>query len=242
MVSAERQNILITGISSGLGFGLAVHYLEQGHRIFGIGRKSNPSIQHNPEFRFLSLDLSRHDELEQQVPVLLKNINTLHLVILNAGILNEVKDLGDTGLEEVKHVMDVNVWGNKVLIDTIFKSIDNVLQIIAISSGASVSGARGWNAYALSKAAFNMMIKLYAEEHPDCHFCALAPGLVDTAMQDYISSLPDDENFPVVQKLKKAKGTPDMPQPAIVAKNIVQSVRKIRDSHETGSYLDLRKI
>jgi NAD(P)-dependent dehydrogenase (short-subunit alcohol dehydrogenase family) len=242
MVSMERQNILITGISKGLGFGLAVHYLEQGHRVFGIGRHSNLSIQHNPEFRFLSLDLSRHEELESQVSDFLTSISTLHLVILNAGILNEVKDLGDTDLKEINRVMDVNVWGNKVLIDTLFKHTVNVLQVIAISSGASVSGARGWNAYALSKAALNMMIKLYAEEHPDCHFCALAPGLVDTAMQDYISSLPDAEKYPVVQKLKRAKGTPDMPQPAIVAKNIAQSVRKIRESHETGSYLDLRKL
>ena len=43
--------------------------------------------------------------------------------------------------------MDVNVWTNKVLIDVLFEQLDSIDQIVAISSGATGSGARGWNAY-----------------------------------------------------------------------------------------------
>ena len=84
-------------------------------------------------------------------------------------------------------------------------------QVIAISSGASQSGSRGWNGYSLSKAALNMLVKLYAGERPETHFTSLAPGLIDTAMQDYLTNLPEDSRYAPLEVLKAAKGTPKMP-------------------------------
>ena len=34
------MNILITGVSSGIGWGLAKHYLELGHTVFGLSRRT----------------------------------------------------------------------------------------------------------------------------------------------------------------------------------------------------------
>jgi benzil reductase ((S)-benzoin forming) len=167
----------------------------------------------------------------------------LDLVILNAGILNEIKDLKDTRIEEIRQVMDVNVWANKVLIDALFETLDSVHQIVAISSGAAVSGSRGWNAYSLSKACLNMLIDLYAKEHSQTHFCALAPGLIETGMQDYLNALPEEyeQKFPLVKKLKEARGTENMPRPAEAAKIVTDSIQKVA-SFESGSFLDIRDL
>ena len=50
-----------------------------------------------------------------------------------------------------------------------------------------------------------MLIELYAKEHAETHFISLAPGIIDTGMQDYIYTIEEEEKFPVVQKLKSLK-------------------------------------
>jgi len=234
------MNILITGTSSGLGAGLAAHYLMHHHKVFGISRKANPNLEMN-QFSFLSQDLNDFAGIENNLPSFLPRNGTMDLVILNAGILNEVKDLKDTPIKEIESTMKINVWANKVLIDILFAHLRKIDQVIAISSGASVSGSRGWNAYALSKATLNMLIKLYAKEHADTHFCALAPGLIETNMQDYIFNLPDDKTYPIIQKLKEARGTDLMPGPEKAAGFIAESIEKVK-GHKSGSYIDIRHL
>lgn len=235
------MNILITGTSSGLGFGLAKHYLNNNHQVFGISRKHNPELSKYSNFNFLSQDISRFAELKPKVAALLENETKLDLVILNAGILKEIKDLYHTSLDEIEKVMDVNVWANKVLIDLLFRRLDSINQIVAISSGASVSGSRGWNAYALSKATLNMLVSLYAKEFTETHFCALAPGLIDSKMQDYIFSLPNNEKYPVVDKLKEIKAKKQMPDVEEASPKVAEAIEKAL-IYESGRFLDLREM
>ena len=154
------MNVLITGTSSGLGFGLARYYLENGHTVYGLSRRMNEDLKNSGDFKFLSQDVTSFREVETNLLSFLKEVKVLDLVILNAGILNEIKDLKDTTIDEIRQVMDVNVWANKILIDSLIRQVNEVKQVVAISSGAAVSGSRGWNAYSLSKAALNMLINL----------------------------------------------------------------------------------
>jgi len=89
----------------------------------------------------------------------------------------------------------------------------------------------------------NILISLYSKEHKDCHFTALAPGLIETGMQDYISRLPEgmEENFKLIRKLKDARGTAKMPDPYRAAPGIAEAIQKVR-SFESGSFQDVRKI
>ncbi len=235
------MNVFITGTSSGLGFALAKHYLETGQNVYGISRKMNEELNSYPNFHFLVQNIARFSEVETNLISFLKDVQVLDLVILNAGVLSEIKDVKDTSLDEIKKVMDVNVWANKILLETLFREVEKIRQVVAVSSGAAVSGARGWNAYSLSKATLNMLISLYAKEYTDTHFSALAPGLVDTGMQDYIYSLKDNDKFPVVQRLKQAKGTEKMPKPGEAASNFARAVQLVKN-HETGTFLDVRKL
>lgn len=235
------MKILITGTSSGLGFGLAHYYLENGHRVYGISRHSNNELNRYENFSFLSQDISAFAELGKNISTFLSGEKKLDLVILNAGMLNEIKDMKDTGIDEIEKVMNVNVWANKIIIDSIFNCCDNIRQVVAISSGASVSGSRGWNAYSLSKATLNMLIKLYANEQPHTHFCALAPGLIDTNMQEYVSALPDDLDYATVAHLKKVRASGEMPTIEEAAKTNAEAIEKVR-SHESGSFLDVRRM
>lgn len=233
--------ILITGISKGLGSGIASYYLEKGHTVYGISRSRNEDLEKYRNFHFLSLDLSDFNAIEKNLPGFIREPGHYDLVILNAGILTEIKDLKDCSLEEIKKVMDINVWANKLVIDLLFSNIGHILQIVAISSGASVYGNRGWNAYSVSKAALNMLIKLYARENEDTHFSSMAPGLIDSGMQEYIFSLPDDPRFSSIRKLKETRESGQMPTPAEAAQILALSIEKARNE-ESGSFLDVREM
>jgi len=235
------MKILITGTSSGLGFGLASHYLKNKHQVFGISRNQNTELHKYENFNFLSHDISRFEEMKPKLAAFLEDETSLDLVILNAGILNEIKDLYNTSLEEIENVMNVNVWANKVLIDLLLRRLKKIDQVVAISSGASVSGARGWNAYALSKATLNMLVKLYSKECTNTHFCALAPGLINSKMQEYISNLPDNKEFPVIEKLKKVRQNQHMPGVDDAAKTVASAIEKVKN-YKSGSFLDVRKM
>jgi NAD(P)-dependent dehydrogenase (short-subunit alcohol dehydrogenase family) len=235
------MNILITGTSKGLGYGLCRYYLEAGHKVYGISRKSNDELEKFDHFNFLQQDLTDFKVVGKTVPQFLADVNQLDIIILNAGVLNEIKDLRDTGLDEIKATMDINVWANKVLIDILFESVKYLKRIIAISSGAAVSGSRGWNAYSLSKAALNMLVDLYSKEHTNTHFIALAPGLIDTSMQEYITGLKDEKKFPVIKKLKQARGTDQMPDPLEAAKTVAGAIERLH-RHQSGSFLDVRQM
>jgi benzil reductase ((S)-benzoin forming) len=235
------MKILITGTSSGLGFGLAKYYLNEGHTVYGISRRSNEDLKQFENFSFLPQDISNFVGLEKNVAIFLKNAGKLDLVILNAGKLNEIKDMKDTSLEEIEEVMNVNVWANKLIIDALFTHIEDIKQVVAISSGASVSGSRGWNAYSLSKATLNMLIKLYANERSGTHFCALAPGLIDTDMQEYVSGLPEKTDFPTITRLKEVRESGKMPTIKEAANLNAHAIEKARD-HQSGSFLDIRNM
>ncbi|HRW20513.1 MAG TPA: SDR family NAD(P)-dependent oxidoreductase [Bacteroidales bacterium] len=234
------MNILITGTSKGLGEGLARYYLNKGYIVIGLSRSSNTDLRSYENFTYYSVDLSDLDSLPAKFKSILVNTPKIDLAILNAGILGKIADMRESSLTNIKKVMDTNVWSNKILIDNLVKyNIPN--QIVAISSGAAISGSRGWNAYSLSKAALNMLISLYADEIPEVHFSALAPGLVDTQMQEYISSLPEDKQFPTMQRLKKARGTADMPKPNNIAPKIAETINKIQEEL-SGGFFDVRRI
>lgn len=234
------MHILITGVSSGLGHGLAKAYLERGAKVYGCSRRA-PRDLIQAGLIFEAIDLSDAASGPAQLGQLIDGVDSLDCVILNAGKLGQIRDLAATPLDDLRETMEINVWANKWIIDRVFEQVATVKQIVGISSGASHSGSRGWNGYSLSKAALNMLMKLYAGERPDTHFTALAPGLVDTAMQDYLTNLPEDDRYAPLEILKSAKGTEKMPDGETCAKKLIAAFPKLREQ-ESGRFADIRKL
>lgn len=236
----NNMNIFITGTSSGIGYGLALHYLKEGHQVYGVSRNESQKLNKFENFHFVAQDLTDYHYARINLSNFLKNIEQIDLLILNAGILNDIKDMSETSVEELQKVMEVNVFGNKVALDAVLSMAD-VKQVVAMSTKAAIRGNRGWNAYPISKAAFKMMIGMYAHEYPFTHFCSLAPGLIDTVMQDYLTSLPEDERFPSIEKMKSAKGTDKMPSPEEAASMLADAIEKVME-YESGSFADVREM
>ena len=238
----NQATVFITGISTGLGRALAENYLNQGAEVYGLSR-SGSGIEH-PRLHEAKVDLGNLNKVQTSLALLMQGVDRLDLVILNAGILGEIEPMHTLGMNRLKHLMDVNVWSNKLLLDYLCESWIEVPQVVAISSGAAVNGNKGWGAYSLSKATLNMLIKLYAEEYGDTHFIALAPGLVDTRMQDHLCDPEkvDEQEFPSVQKLRNARGTEAMPTPEAAADNIARTIPGLRAERTSGEFIDMRNL
>ncbi len=140
----ESKTILITGISRGLGHGLALAGLERGDTVLGLGRNRADDLESQPGFHFARADISDGDECAAALETLLRDRDRLDCVILNAGILGPIADLRDQSADTMKDVLDVNLWANKMFVDLLLGRDLPIAQIVAISSGASVNGNRGW--------------------------------------------------------------------------------------------------
>lgn len=231
------RHALITGTSSGLGRGLAARLLEAHWRVYGCSRR--PSELDG--LQEVQIDLTDHAALPAMLGRLLGDAPGLDLVVLNAGALGEIRDISETPLDDLKQVMEVNVWANKTVLDWLHDWGRPVDQILMISSGAAVLGNRGWSGYALSKATLNMLAKLYAHEFPDAHITALAPGIIDTAMMGTLCERSDAARFPALERLRQARGTAAMPNPEEAASRILSVLPALR-KHPSGSFVDIREI
>jgi benzil reductase ((S)-benzoin forming) len=239
-VDTNQPRALITGVSAGLGLALAEYLLEQGWSVYGLARRTPQSLD-SADFHFRAVDLADFERASAATLHLLEFAPRLELVVLNAGALGPISDIKDVSIAEMQSVVDVNLWANKAVLDALFLHGRQVHQVIAISSGASVNPVRGWNAYGVSKAALNMFVQLYALETPGTHFVSLAPGLVDTAMQERLFWNVDFTKFPGLLRLKEARGTDQMQSPAAAARRIFHSLPKLR-TLPSGVYVDIRKL
>ena len=229
------KNILITGVSSGLGEALVEAYLAQGDAVYAIGRQIPKRFENNPHFFFFPYDLSDTFMIKSTLKEFLEH-RSFTTVILNAGVLGEINTLNNIETSHIKEVMDINVWANKEIIDTL-GAHSMVQQIIGISSGAAVNGSKGWGAYSLSKSALNMLLKVYAKELPDIHFTSLAPGIIKTAMVEHIIEEVDDTLFPSAKTLKEAY----IQTPQEAAQKLIALSPKLL-AYESGSFLDVRTM
>lgn len=228
-----NKSILITGCSSGLGLALTNFYLNKDFIVYGISR-NRPEIE-NKNFYFKEYDLSNINEIKENLSSFIYDIKNLHTVYLNAGMLGEIKEITNLSINEIKEVLDLNVFANKETLDILSKT--KVENVIALSSGASQNGSKGWGAYSLSKSSLNMLINIYAKEMLNTKLLALAPGVIETPMTDYIRYEVNDDIFTSAKILKNG----DIQKPDIAARRLHNVVINI-DKFKSGSFIDVRNI
>ena len=226
------MNVFITGVSSGLGKALKDKYINLGHNVYGISRsKVN-------DCNYISCDLENLDGIESKLWRLFRDVSEIDLVILNAGMLGEIKTFDEWTIEELNKIMNVNVWSNKIILDWLLSN-RKIHQVISISSGASEHTYKGWSGYSLSKSSLRMMMEVYSKEIKGTHFISLAPGLVDTKMQNYLCNDVDVDKFAVMKKFIKSREDGTTRKPLAVAKDIIDLVPSLSEL-DNGSFIDLR--
>jgi hypothetical protein len=86
-----------------------------------------------------------------------------------------------------------------------------------------------------------MLMNVYANEYPDTHFNAFAPGLVDSEIQETIWQIRETDKYPTIQRLQDARHTEAMPEPGEAAPMLIDGMSKALD-YESGTFVDVREM
>ena len=87
--------VCITGVSSGLGHGLAKVYLERGALVYGCSRREPPELIAQG-LRYASVDLANTKAGVDAFAQLIQPASYFDIVILNAAKLGKIRDMADT--------------------------------------------------------------------------------------------------------------------------------------------------
>ncbi|WP_331352448.1 SDR family NAD(P)-dependent oxidoreductase [Cellvibrio sp. UBA7671] len=198
--SLAPYTVLITGASSGIGYELALRYLEQGARVFALARSEDRLEQLAKQFPQqclpVKVDLSDAGDSQRAGEWIDEQTQYLDLAILNAGTCEYV-DVNNLSHEPFDKVMAINWQGtiNSLLFCLPLlrkkKLQDNSVQtapaqLVGVSSMASILPMPRSQAYGASKVAmeylFNSLRVDLANEPID--ITIVRPGFVKTPLTD----------------------------------------------------------
>ncbi|KAI5961562.1 hypothetical protein KGF57_001687 [Candida theae] len=138
-------------------------------------------------FEFVSGDVTDANTLQKAIDVALTQFGQIDSVIANAGVLDPVGAINTTSIDDWKKLYDVNLFSIVQLIQLSLPELKRTHgKVVAVSSGAATKPYSGWYAYGSSKAALNHIIASLAAEEPSIQAISIAPGVVDTEMQQDI--------------------------------------------------------
>lgn len=168
------------------------------------------------------------------------------ILINNAANLGQIAYVGHQNTESFKKIFEVNTIALAILINTVLKQYKhNQSQkiIINISSGAASYPMDGMSGYSSSKAALEMISKTVALENGSnkglVKIYAVAPGIVDTAMQDEIRQA-DSSQFSASEKFKGYKEDGHLTSPEKVASTLMKIIENPENYKEV--IMDIRNI
>jgi len=185
---------LVTGASRGIGAAVAVRFAAEGAHVVLMARTVGGLEETDDAVRaaggtatLIPQDLRKLDELEKLGPALFERFGRLDVLAANAGILGGLTPVAHMAPAKWDEVMTVNVAVNHRLIRTLDPLLraSDAGRAIFVTSGAGSTPRAYWGAYAVSKAALDMMVRIYAEEvrQTNLRVNLLSPGAIRTKMR-----------------------------------------------------------
>jgi len=190
---------LVTGASRGIGAAVARRFAAEGAHLVLVARTVGGLEELDDQIRessgegdgegatLVPLDLREFDAIDRLGASLYERFGHLDVLVGNAGVLGTLSPVGHIEPAAWAEVMDINLTANWRLI----RSLDPLLRrskagrAIFVSSGAAAGPNAYWGAYAVSKAALEMLVQTYAAEITKTKVCAnlIDPGATRTAMR-----------------------------------------------------------
>jgi NAD(P)-dependent dehydrogenase (short-subunit alcohol dehydrogenase family) len=183
---------IITGAGSGIGRATAVLFASEGAKVAIVGRTAEKldetarMIAGDGLFSIVA-DLSRRDEARRAVDESGGHFGGLDIVINNAGISRQRALLETDELlwdELIAHNLKNPFWVAQAAVPWLARRGGGV--IVNISSSLGFKPSPGFGAYAMTKAALQMLTLSLAQEHAADRIRAntICPALVDTPIHE----------------------------------------------------------
>jgi NAD(P)-dependent dehydrogenase (short-subunit alcohol dehydrogenase family) len=186
--------VLITGASRGLGHALALEFARAGAAV-ALCARSGEAVRRVASAVEDAGGAATASEVDVTDPVAVRRwveetrtrLGTPRVLVNNASVLGPRAELIDTDDEAWKRTVDVNLNGVFHVIHACLPAMREAGEglIVNVSSGAAVPPRAGWSAYAVSKAAVDVLTRNLAEEERGHGIRAVSvdPGAMRTEMR-----------------------------------------------------------
>lgn len=187
------KNIVITGSSRGIGFGLATYFLEQGMNVVVVGstEESTARAVDKLEKRFngqvfgVACHVADDEQVERLGRMAKEQLGTIDIWINNAGVTQPAVKLHELSNEAVEHIFDVNVYGvingSKVAVELMLhQGYGSIYNMEGLGSDGRVVVNYGY--YGTTKRMVRYFTKVLAKEQEGSGLLIgrLSPGMVIT--------------------------------------------------------------
>ncbi len=226
---------LVTGASRGIGAAVAKRFAEEGAHLILTARTQGGLEEVDDAIRalgdasggdasggdasggdasggegatLLPMDLRDFDAIDRMGQAIHERFGKLDILVGNAGVLGTLSPLAHIEAKDWDEVLAVNLTANWRLI----RSCDPLLQAsqagraIFVTSGVARQVVPYWGGYAVSKAALEMLVGIYAAENAKTNVRAniLDPGAARTAMRAKAMPGEDPGTLPTPESITDA--------------------------------------
>ena len=190
-------NTLITGGSQGLGKTIAEHFLREGANLVLCARNEGDLAATRTELaaKFPAqkifaqpCDVSNETQVNHLVDFALRELGSLHALVLNAGIYGPMGPTESVPLDEWKRAIEINLYGVLLPCRAVIPHFKKAGRgkIVVLSGGGATNPLPNISSYAASKAAVVRLMETFAEELKPfrVEVNAIAPGALNTRFVD----------------------------------------------------------
>lgn len=204
---------VLTGTTRGLGEALARRIrADTEAELVAIARAPGPRP---PRGLHIEADLADLDAVARAGASLARHVAGKQyaraVLINNAGVVTPVGPLESLDAGDLERNLLVNLVAPMLLMRSFLRATEGlapVRRVINISSGAGRRPVFGWSAYCAAKAGLDMASRVAALEAEQratgVEVVSLAPGVIDTPMQETVRSIPA-EAFADVERFRQMK-------------------------------------
>ena len=191
MAKQKKRNIVVTGVSKGLGLALLRRFSADDHLVFGCARSKTSIAKLAKEFagpeRFEAVDVKNDKAVQSWANSIISQFGPPDIVINNAAIINDNTPFWEISCSDFDRVIDINIKG---VANTIRAFLPSMLSIPS-GSGLIVNFSSYWGRsvssdvapYCTSKWAIEGLTKALAEDLPkSLATVALNSGIIATEM------------------------------------------------------------
>jgi NAD(P)-dependent dehydrogenase (short-subunit alcohol dehydrogenase family) len=178
------MNIVITGVSGGMGLETAIKYTSLGHRVYGLDIKAPSKKLDN--FTFIKCDLTDEKDVKKAFDFVNKKETHIDSLISLAGIY-DLNSLVEMSEEEFIRIFNINVFGIYRLNKYFLPLLNKNSKIFIVSSELGpldplpFTGIYGITKSTIEKYAYSLRMEL---QLLDIKVVVIRPGAVDTTLLD----------------------------------------------------------
>ncbi len=217
----------VTGSSKGLGKALVELLLkEESNFVYGYARSGG--FKHE-RYVHTSIDLRDVNALKDFNFPTLENPGKI-VLINNAGIVGSINHVGKLDNQKIIDSYQLNLIAPAIMSNNFlakYGAISPEKIIVNISSGAGRTPIDGWSVYCSTKAGVDMFSEVLKDEidlnHHNVKVLSLAPGIIDTEMQDEIRTS-EESGFSNIDRFIAYKKEGELTNAAVTAKQVIRFV------------------